>query len=76
MAPAALVRREWASRLLAHPRRVDKELAVAILTPLAASHPRDVERALQRLEDEKDPAVRQAAGRLAKALEASRASQA
>jgi len=72
VAPAPFVRRDWGERLLAHPRRVDKELAVAILIPLAASHPRDIERAIGKLKPEKDPAVRQAAARLEKALAAAR----
>ena len=76
MAPAPFVRRDWGDRLLAHPRRVDKELGVIILIPLAKTHPRDVERALERLRAETDPAVRQAAARLAKALAATRATQA
>jgi hypothetical protein len=73
VAPAPFVRRDWGERLLAHPRRVDKELAVAILIPLAATHPRDVERAIGKLKPETDPAVRQAAARLEKALAAARA---
>lgn len=76
VAPAPFVRRDWGERLIAHPRRVDKELAVAILIPLAGTHPRDVERAIERLKDETDPAVRQAAARLAKALAAARAPRA
>jgi N-acyl-L-homoserine lactone synthetase len=71
-APAPLVRREWALRLIAHPRRVDKELAVALLLPIARTHPRDIERAIVRLKDEKDPAVRRALVRLERALAASR----
>lgn len=46
---ATLVRRDWASRLLAHPRRADKALAALLLAPLAASHPAEVERAVLRL---------------------------
>lgn len=72
VAPAPIVRRDWALRLLAHPRRVDKELAVEILIPLAGSHPRDVERAIARLEEERDRAVRRAAERLSKALAAAK----
>lgn len=68
VAPAPIVRRDWAARLLAHPRRVDRELAVAILLPLARSHPRDLERAIERLRDDTDPAVRRAVVRLERAL--------
>lgn len=68
VAPAPIVRRDWAARLLAHPRRVDRELAVALLLPLARSHPRDLERAIERLRDETDPAVRRAVARLERAL--------
>ena len=68
VAPAPIVRRDWAVRLLAHPRRVDRELAVTILVPLAKSHPRDLERAVDRLRDDTDPAVRRAVTRLERAL--------
>lgn len=68
VAPAPIVRRDWAMRLLAHPRRVDRELAVAILLPLARTHPRDLERAAERLRDDTDPAVRRAVVRLERAL--------
>jgi hypothetical protein len=68
VAPAPIVRRDWASRLLAHPRRVDRELAIAILVPLAKTHPRDLERAIERLRDDTDPAVRRAVARLERAL--------
>ena len=68
VAPAPIVRRDWATRLLAHPRRVDRELAVAVLLPLARSHPRDLERAVERLRDDSDPAVRRAVARLERAL--------
>lgn len=76
VAPAPFVRRDWAERLLAHPRRVDKELGVMILIPLTKTHPRDVERALDKLRPETDPAVKQATARLAKALAATRATRA
>ncbi len=72
VAPAPIIRRDWASRLLAHPRRVDRELAVAILLPLARTHPRDLERAVERLRDDRDPAVRRAVTRLERALAAAR----
>lgn len=68
VAPAPIVRRDWALRLLSHPRRVDRELACAILLPLAKSHPRDLERAIDRLKDDTDPAVRRAVTRLERAL--------
>jgi hypothetical protein len=68
VAPAPIVRRDWALRLLAHPRRVDRELACAILMPLARSHARDLERAIDRLKDDKDPAVQRAVARLQRAL--------
>jgi hypothetical protein len=69
------VRRDWADRLIAHPRRVDKELAAAIFAPLARTHPRDVERAIDKLRHERDPAVRRAHDRLVKALAEARAPQ-
>lgn len=72
VAPAPFVRRDWCERLIAHPRRVDKELAAAIIAPLAKTHPRDVERAIEKLKTETDPAIKQAAERLAKALAAAR----
>lgn len=68
VAPAALVRREWSLTLLAHPRRVDKELAAVLLTPLARSHTRDVERAFERMAQDADAGVRAAAARLATTL--------
>lgn len=68
VAPAPIVRRDWALRLLSHPRRVDRELACAILMPLARSHARDLERAIDRLKDDKDPAVQRAVARLQHAL--------
>ncbi|TMD56496.1 MAG: hypothetical protein E6I83_02445, partial [Chloroflexi bacterium] len=36
--PAPRVRLDWAERLMAHPRRVDKELAGLIVWPLAGTH--------------------------------------
>jgi len=68
VAPAPIVRRDWAVRLIAHPRRVDRELAVTILLPLARTHPRDLERAVERLRDDTDPAVRRAVTQLERAL--------
>jgi hypothetical protein len=71
MAPASLVRRDWASRLLLHPRRIDKELAAAIVAPLAASHPADVERAVLRLaRDDRWDVRESAASLLGEALDA------
>ncbi len=72
LAPAPLIRRDWALRLIAHPRRVDKELAVGLLLPLARTHPRDIERAIVRLKDQTDPAVRRAVLRLERALAVAR----
>ncbi|MDE3113665.1 MAG: hypothetical protein KGN00_02895 [Chloroflexota bacterium] len=68
VAPAPIVRRDWAIRLLAHPRRVDKELAVTVLLPLIRSHRGDCERAAERLRAETDPAVKRAHSRLVRAL--------
>jgi hypothetical protein len=68
VAPAPLIRRDWATRLLAHPRRVDKELAVTILLPIVRTHRADLERAAERLKNETDPAVRRAHDRLVRAL--------
>ncbi len=72
VAPAPIVRRDWATRLLAHPRRVDKELAVTILLPLVRTHRADCERAAERLRTETDPAVKRAQQRLVRALAAAR----
>lgn len=58
-AVASLVRRDWSLRLLAHPRRVDKELAAVLLRPLAGSHQADVERAIQRIAKDADWEVRE-----------------
>jgi hypothetical protein len=75
VAPAPIIRRDWATRLLSHPRRVDKELAVTILLPLLRTHRGDLERAAERLKDETDPAVRRAYVRLTRALAEPRAEQ-
>ncbi len=64
MGPASIVRRDWAARLLAHPRRVDKELAAILLAPLARSHPAEVERAVLRLARDERWDVREAAAAL------------
>jgi hypothetical protein len=66
--PAPLVRREWSSTLLAHPRRVDKELAATLLTPIARSHTREVQRAFERLAQDTDAGARAAASRLGATL--------
>ncbi len=73
VAPAPIVRRDWALRLLSHPRRVDRVLAVTILLPIARAHPADLERAIERLKGDTDPAVKRAVTRLARALADSRA---
>ena len=49
LAPAPIVRLNWAERLLAHPRRVDKELAALVVTPLAQTHWRELSRITHRL---------------------------
>jgi len=68
---ASLVRRDWSSRLLAHPRRVDKELAAVLLRPLAGSHQPDLERAIGRLAKDADWDVRETgAALLGSALDA------
>lgn len=64
MGPASIVRRDWAARLLPHPRRVDKELAAILLAPLAKSHPGEVERAALRLARDERWDVREAAAAL------------
>jgi len=62
--PAPLVRRDWATRLLAHPRRVDKELAAQLLLALTRTHQRDVERAALRLARDDEREVRETAAAL------------
>ena len=70
LAVSSLVRVDWAGRLLAHPRRVDKELAVVMLRPLIDSHGPEVERAVHRLARDDDWEVREhAASLLGDALE-------
>lgn len=61
---SSFVRRDWATRLLQHPRRVDKELAAMILRPLIATHRADVERAVHRLARDDDWEVRESAASL------------
>ena len=63
-AASSFVRRDWASRLLQHPRRVDKELAAVILRPLIPTNQADLERAIHRLARDDDWEVREAAASL------------
>ena len=63
-AVAPLVRRDWATRLLQHPRRVDKQLAAVILRPLIATDQAAVEHAIHRLARDEDWEVREAAASL------------
>src|SRR3989442_271032 len=62
--PAAIVRLNWTERLIAHPRRVDKELAALIVLPLAQSHPRELARMAYRLARDDDWGVRETAASL------------
>ncbi len=62
--PPPIVRLDWAQRLLAHPRRVDKDFAALMLAPLAGSHPKDVARAAHRLAGSDDWEVREYAATL------------
>jgi HEAT repeat protein len=64
LAPAPIVRLNWADRLMAHPRRVDKDLAALIAMPLARSHPRELTRMAYRLAREDDWGVRETAATL------------
>lgn len=64
LAPASIVRLNWADRLMAHPRRVDKELAAVIVAPLAATHARDLTRMAYRLARDEDWGVRETAASL------------
>jgi HEAT repeat protein len=61
LAPAPIVRLNWAERLLAHPRRVDKELGAMIAAPLAKSHWRELVRIAHRLARDEDWGVRETA---------------
>ena len=61
IAPAPIVRINWAERLLAHPRRVDKELGALVIAPLARQHWREVSRVAYRLARDDDWAVRETA---------------
>lgn len=61
---SSMVRRDWATRLLQHPRRVDKELAAVILRPLIATNRPDLERAIHRLARDNDWEVRESAASL------------
>lgn len=64
IAPAPRVRLDWAERLLAHPRRVDKEFAALIAWPLARTHFRELSRMGYRLARDDDWAVRETAAAL------------
>lgn len=59
--PAPIVRLNWAERLLAHPRRVDKELGALIAAPLAKQHWRELTRIAYRLARDEDWGVRETA---------------
>ena len=61
---SSFVRRDWATRLLQHPRRVDKELAAVILRPLIPTNRLDLERAIHRLARDDDWEVRESAASL------------
>ncbi|MDQ6857855.1 MAG: HEAT repeat domain-containing protein [Chloroflexota bacterium] len=61
---STFVRRDWATRLLQHPRRVDKELGAVILRPLISSNRPDLERAVHRLARDEDWEVRETAASL------------
>ena len=61
---SSFVRRDWATRLLQHPRRVDKQLAAVILRPLITTNRADVERAIHRLARDDDWEVRESAASL------------
>lgn len=63
--PPPIVRLDWAQRLMAHPRRVDKDFAALLLLPLAASHPKEVARAAYRLARDDDWEVREYGATLA-----------
>src|SRR5712691_5517004 len=62
--PAPIVRLNWAERLIAHPRRVDKELAALIAAPLSQAHSRDLARMAYRLARDDDWGVRETAASL------------
>jgi len=62
--PAPRVRLDWAERLMAHPRRVDKELAGLLVWPLARTHFRELTRIGYRLARDDDWAVRETAATL------------
>ncbi|HEY8731389.1 MAG TPA: DNA alkylation repair protein [Candidatus Limnocylindria bacterium] len=61
---STFVRRDWATRLLQHPRRVDKELAAVILRPLITTNRPEIERAIYRLARDDDWEVRETAASL------------
>ncbi len=58
------MRRDWATRLLQHPRRVDKELAAVILRPLIPTDRSALEHAIHRLARDDDWEVRESAASL------------
>ena len=58
------MRRDWATRLLQHPRRVDKELAAVILRPLIPTEQSALEHAIHRLARDEDWEVRESAASL------------
>jgi hypothetical protein len=62
--PAPIVRLNWAERLIAHPRRVDKELAALIAAPLIQGHSRELVRMAYRLARDDDWGVRETAASL------------
>jgi hypothetical protein len=62
--PAPRVRLNWAERLLAHPRRVDKELGALMVWPLARTHFRELTRIGYRLARDDDWGVRESAAAL------------
>jgi 3-methyladenine DNA glycosylase AlkD len=64
LAPAPIVRLNWAERLLAHPRRVDKELGALIAAPLARSHAKELARMAHRLARDDDWSVRESGATL------------
>lgn len=64
LAPARIVRLDWAERLMAHPRRVDKELAALIVSPLARTNVHDLVRMAYRLARDDDWGVRETAASL------------
>ena len=56
---SALVRRDWALRLLVQPSSTHRTLAASLLPPLWKDYPRDVERALTTLAEDDDWVTRE-----------------